>query len=172
MHRIIIVLLLFLISIQWTIGLCKLIFNWAPLIFTQFEPHDFTCSEPCYVHIKRPIFWKLPGFGIYNMNFLITEMIQFVSGKMRTFSQRGAAKLRSKQFSEFGSRTKSLSQILSIEIVCLFYLGKSVHTFFCKKLVLNFLPNHNRNTRGCCPHNNREQRKIKKLSLLRLDLSF
>ena len=53
LHRIIIVLFQFLISIQWTIGLCKLIFNWAPLIFTQFEPHDFTCSEPCCAHIKK-----------------------------------------------------------------------------------------------------------------------
>ena len=52
MHLIILVLLPFLISIQSTIGLCKLIFNWAPLIFTQFEPYGFTWSEPCCVHIK------------------------------------------------------------------------------------------------------------------------
>ena len=65
MHRIIIVLLLVLISIQWTIGLCKLTFNWAPLIFTQFEPHEFTCVVvPCCAQIKVPILWKLPGFCI------------------------------------------------------------------------------------------------------------
>ena len=32
-------------------------------------------------------------------------MIQFVSGTIITFSQRGAAKIKSKQFSEFGSQT-------------------------------------------------------------------
>ena len=75
MHRIIIVLLPFLISIQWTIGLCKLIFNWAPLIFTQFGQHGFTCSEPCCAHINRPLFWKLQGLGISSMNFLIADVI-------------------------------------------------------------------------------------------------
>ena len=89
MHRIIIVLLRFSISIQWTIGLCKLIFNLAPSVFTQFEPHGFTCSEPCCGPIKRPIFWKLPGFGISNKNFLITDVIEFLSGTMITFSAGG-----------------------------------------------------------------------------------
>ena len=60
MHWIITVLLPFLISIGWTsTGWCKLIFYGAPFIFTQFITHGFTCSEPCCVHIKRPIFWKL-----------------------------------------------------------------------------------------------------------------
>ena len=54
--------------------------------------------------IKRPIFWKLPGLGISNMNFLIANVIYFVSSTMITFSQGGAAKLKSKQFSELAPR--------------------------------------------------------------------
>ena len=41
--------------------------------------------------------------------FLIADVIQFVSGTMITFSQRGAAKIKSNQFSEFGSRTNTLA---------------------------------------------------------------
>ena len=40
-----------------------------------------------------------------NRNCLIADVISFVSGTMITFSQEGAAKIKSKQFSEFGSRT-------------------------------------------------------------------
>ena len=60
------------------------------------------CSDDltCCAHIKGPIFWKLPGLGMSNMNFLIAGVIYFVSG---TFSKGGAAKIKSKQFSEFGS---------------------------------------------------------------------
>ena len=36
------------------------------------------------------------------MNFLITDVIQFSSDTKITFSQGGAAKIESKQFSEFG----------------------------------------------------------------------
>ena len=51
---------------------------------------------------------------------------------------------------------------------------------FCKKLVLSSLPDYNRNTIpdyirntvGYCFHNNTEQKKSKKLSVLRLDLNF
>ena len=45
---------------------------------------------------------KLPRLGISNMNFLIADVI---SGTMITFPQRDAVKIKSKQFSEFGSRT-------------------------------------------------------------------
>ena len=55
------------------------------------------------------IFWKLPGFGISKINFLIADVIWFVSGTIITFSQGGAAKIRSKQFSEFGFQTSILS---------------------------------------------------------------
>ena len=56
--------------------------------------------------LKSPgMFWKLPGLDISNMNFLIADVIWFVSGTMITFSQGGAAKNKSKQFSEFGFRT-------------------------------------------------------------------
>ena len=41
-----------------------------------------------------------------NMNFLIADVIQFLSGTMNdNFLTRGAANIKSKQFSEFGSRT-------------------------------------------------------------------
>ena len=40
-----------------------------------------------------------------NMNFLIADVIQFSSNTKITFSQRGVTKIKSKQFSEFGSRT-------------------------------------------------------------------
>ena len=36
-----------------------------------------------------------------NMNFLIPDVIYFVSGTMITFSKGDAAKMKSKQFSEF-----------------------------------------------------------------------
>ena len=39
------------------------------------------------------------------MSFLIADVIQFVSGIMMTFSQGGAAKIKSKLFSEFCSGT-------------------------------------------------------------------
>ena len=81
-------------------------FQLSSFNFTQFQPHSFICSEPCSAHIKRPIFSKLPGPGISPcINFLIADVIKFVPGTMITFSQGGAAKIKSKQFSEFGSRT-------------------------------------------------------------------
>ena len=42
------------------------------------------------------------------MNFLIADVIWFVSGTMIAFSQWGAAKIKSKKFSEFGSRADGL----------------------------------------------------------------
>ena len=43
-----------------------------------------------------------------NMNFLTEDVILFVSGTMIVFSQRDAARIKSKQFLEFGSQTKTL----------------------------------------------------------------
>ena len=83
---VIIVLFPFLISIRWTTGWYKLIFNWSPLIHSQFEPSGFTYSEPYCGHNKRPIFW--------NMRFLIADVIWF---------EGVSAKITSKQFSEYGS---------------------------------------------------------------------
>ena len=40
-----------------------------------------------------------------NMNFLMQDVIQLMSGKLTTFSRGGGTKIKSKQFSEFGSRT-------------------------------------------------------------------
>ena len=37
-----------------------------------------------------------------NMSFLIEDFMQFVSGKMTTFSQGDETKIKSEQFSEFG----------------------------------------------------------------------
>ena len=91
-------------------------FQLSSLNFTQFEPHGFTCAaEPCCAHIKRPLFWKIPELGISSMNFLIADVIYLVSCTMITFSQGGAAKIKSKQFSEFGSRTTLLFQLLKIK---------------------------------------------------------
>ena len=39
------------------------------------------------------------------MNFLIADVIQFVSVYDDNFLRRGSEKIKSKQFSEFGSRT-------------------------------------------------------------------
>ena len=50
--------------------------------------------------------------------------------------------------------------------------GNFYNKFLCKKCVLNSLPNYKRNTIGCCSHNNRERKNIKKLSVLRLDQNF
>ena len=51
------------------------------------------------------------------MNFLIADMIWFVSGTIITFSQGGTAKIKSKQFSEFGSWTISAVQFCSFSSV-------------------------------------------------------
>ena len=103
MHWIIIVLLPFLISIGWTTGWCKLIFDWAPSIFTQFVPHGFTCPvvlilTGLYFGSYQDLVYAICVFWLqlcdivciwYNDNFLTT----------------GAVKFKSKQFSEFGSQT-------------------------------------------------------------------
>ena len=47
------------------------------------------------------------------MNFLIVDVIKFVSGTMITFSQGVAAIVDSKQFSEFGPRTIRSPAILA-----------------------------------------------------------
>ena len=51
------------------------------------------------------------------MKFLIPDLIKFVFGTMVAFSQGGAAKIKSKQFSEFGSLTKVS------EGACLYYIN-------------------------------------------------
>ena len=40
-----------------------------------------------------------------NMNFLIADVISFVFGTIKTFSQENATKIKFKQFSEHGSWT-------------------------------------------------------------------
>ena len=57
MYRIRILLQPFSISIQCTIGLCKLIFNWASSIFTLFEPHDYMPIMFWSLQTKLPIMW-------------------------------------------------------------------------------------------------------------------
>ena len=43
--------------------------------------------SPFVLMLKRPVFWKLPELEITNMNFLIADVIWFVSGTMIPFSQ-------------------------------------------------------------------------------------
>ena len=50
---------------------------------------------------------KLPGLGMSNMSFLTEDLIQFVSGT--TFSQGDGTKINSKQFSEVGSQTDTIT---------------------------------------------------------------
>ena len=98
MHRIIIVPWPFLISIQCSIWVHKLIFNWGPSIFTLFERHGFTWSELCWIQIWKSSFWKLPGLGMSNMHFLIADVIYFLSDKKMTLSEGDATKIKSRQF--------------------------------------------------------------------------
>ena len=48
-----------------------------------------------------------------NMNFLIADVILLVSGTIITFSQGDAAKIKSKQFSEFGFWTNLVHIIVA-----------------------------------------------------------
>ena len=57
-----------------------------------------------------------------NTNILIADVISFVYGRMITFSQGGAAKIQSEQFSEFGFRTMSGHHIIIILKYQLIYL--------------------------------------------------
>ena len=72
--------------------------------FAQFVSHGSTCYELCCAHIKRYIFWKVRGLGISNMSFLITDVIVCIWYNDK-FLEKGAAKFKSKKFSEFGSQT-------------------------------------------------------------------
>ena len=51
-----------------------------------------------------------------NINFLIADVILFLSDAKITFSQKDATKIKSKQFSDFGSQT--------ISIVCSMGFGR------------------------------------------------
>ena len=51
------------------------------------------------------ISWKLQGFDMSNVNFLIADVIPFVSGLMTIFTQEDGTKRKFKQFSEYGSQT-------------------------------------------------------------------
>ena len=70
----------------------------------KFEFHGFTCSDPFGSDLKAYIL-KLLGLGLSNMSFLIEDLIQFVPGTMTPFLQGNGTKIRSNQFSEFGSQT-------------------------------------------------------------------
>ena len=43
--------------------------------------------------------------GMPSMNYLIADVIQFVSGTMTSFSRGDATKIKSMNFAEFGSQT-------------------------------------------------------------------
>ena len=113
--------------------------NWAPLIFTQFEPHVFTCSEPCCAHIKRPVFWKLPGLGISNI--ISDSRCDVVCIWYNdNFSRGRAAKIKCKQFSEFGSRISLHRPVTFRDGFSL--LGWSKVKFYKTKLTSIFLDLH------------------------------
>ena len=105
MHRIIIAFFYQFLSAFNELSDCEVGFQLSSFNFTQYETHGFTCFEPCCAHIKWPIFWKLPGLGKSNVNFLIADVTYFVSGTMITFSQGRAIKIKSEHFSEFRSQT-------------------------------------------------------------------
>ena len=85
-------------------GIVQVNFQLCSFNFTQFVSHGLTCSELCCAHIKRHIFWKVRGLGISKMSFLIADMIVCIWYNDK-FLKKGAAKFKSKKFSEFGSQT-------------------------------------------------------------------
>ena len=70
--------------------------------------------------IERPVSWKLQELGMSNMNFFTTNVIQFVSGTITTFSQGDGTKAKSKQFSEFAT---GFRKITSYPLYELFFGG-------------------------------------------------
>ena len=56
------------------------------------------------------------------MKFLIADLIKLVSGATITFSKGGAAKIKSKQFSKFGSWTIRLYARLKVQICFKVYI--------------------------------------------------
>ena len=53
-----------------------------------------------------PTCWKLPRLGMSNMNFVIADMIQFVSGRMTTFAQGDGTKIKSSSSQSLAPRLK------------------------------------------------------------------
>ena len=76
---------------------------------TKLEPNGFTCFEP-WAQIKRPIFWKLTRIGMSKMNFFdcISDVVCIWYND--NFLIMGCKKIKSKQLSEFGSRTRTTSE--------------------------------------------------------------
>ena len=62
--------------------------------------------------------FKLLGLGMSNMNFLICRYDIFLSDTQINFSQGDATKIKSKQFSEFGSWTVTTSDHFSVLSTC------------------------------------------------------
>ena len=81
--------------VQVNVQLCS--FN-----FTQFVSHGLTCSELCCAHIKRHIFWKLQGYIQHELSDCRCDILCIWYNDK--FLKKGAAKFRSKKFSEFGSK--------------------------------------------------------------------
>ena len=62
--------------------------------------------------VQRPISWKRPGLDMFNMNFLIADVIQFVSGRMTAISQGMEQKSNL-------SSSKSLAQTMGLTLIFL-----------------------------------------------------
>ena len=59
------------------------------------------------------------GLGMSNMSFLTEDLMQFVFCTMATFSQGDGTKINSKQFSEFGSITHTITHGFYLTGICL-----------------------------------------------------
>ena len=78
----------------------KLIFNWAFSVLPNLNHMVSHGLGPVGLRFKGLNFGRLcTWLGMSNMNFLIADVIYI------TFSQGGGTKVKSKEFSEFGSRT-------------------------------------------------------------------
>ena len=96
MHRIIIVILQFLISIWWTTGWCKLTFNCAPLILPNLYHMVWHALSSVVLILKGIYFLKVRGLGMSNMSFLIADVIVCIWYNDK-FLKKGAAKFKSEK---------------------------------------------------------------------------
>ena len=78
-------------------GMVQVNFQLCSFNFTQFVSHGLTCSELCCAHIKRHI------FGSYEFSDCRCDIVCIWYNDK--FLKKGAAKFKSKKFSEFGSQT-------------------------------------------------------------------
>ena len=63
------------IHIRCTVETCKLIFNWASLILTYFEPHSFTWSEPSWPQFNSLYLGSYEVNAMSNLDFRTADPI-------------------------------------------------------------------------------------------------